>query len=522
MKDQVKNNRIYIVFTWCGLLFFCLWGLVNTFYGRIHVDEGFYFVTPYLVFQGAVPYGDFIYTQAPLHSYIYQLLYLFKSQPDYWLSRFFSLCLGFSAIVLGIDIARRYSHWLGAAIAAGLLCFNGFQTYFFSISKLYPLTGFILTLGIWLGLQAGGSLWRTVLASFVIALSACIRISMFPAAGVFLIILLARDGIKSRLFWGGLLITIMTWAVIIGPFYLKYNEQFTYSVLLYNFAKDVHPLWMAIMLRADVMSKLAHEYFLFFLILAALGIVAFYIFGQEYGHSFRKFYTALKKAEWFRLYLWGTIGALTALQAVSKSGVVDEYLTPLFPLAAAVVAIECVTVLRYLNRQQVSGFFFAVFTLGCLLNFAAYGRSALTLMDGKSPIVYLDEVAAYIKQVTQEEDSILSYNNALVIMADRTIVKGYEMHCATYDPRWDDERCQKFRILSLSRIELMLKNQEIKMVIMSENAFIGRFPDFYNPGETQMRDTMLAILEQHYDKVKHFPELGYFNTDVDIYLAKSN
>jgi len=167
------------------------------------------------------------------------------------------------------------------------------------------------------------------------------------------------------------------------------------------------------------------------------------------------------------------------------------------------------------------GWIIIPFIMLCLLGTASYGRTSLSLVAGKSPISYLNEAADFIRYHTRPEDQVLSYNNALVVQAGRQIVPGYEMHIVTYDPRWDEERCRTFRILTQTRLEKMLQEQRIALVVMSENAFIGRFPDFYNPGEKQMRDSFLEILEHHYIKIKEYPELGYFNTRVDMYLARS-
>src|SRR4030042_3638715 len=68
---RIAENKVYLTFIFISLLFLLFFGIVTTYYGRLHVDEGFYFTSPYLVAQGVLPYRDFIYTQTPLHAYVY-------------------------------------------------------------------------------------------------------------------------------------------------------------------------------------------------------------------------------------------------------------------------------------------------------------------------------------------------------------------------------------------------------------------------------------------------------------------
>ncbi|MBN2383737.1 hypothetical protein JXQ70_12755 [bacterium] len=518
MARDGSGYRIWII---CSVGFYILFSLVNVLYGRIHVDEGFYFVTPYLVYQGQIPYRDFIYTQAPLHSYIYSLMYQVILRPDFVVMRIISFLFGLGAVLLGMDISRRKSGWVAAALATGLLCYNGFLSYFFSMNKLYPLTAFLFTLGVWT-IVVGGQRWTNyLLGSIFLSLATCVRISVFPALAILLIWVVIRHGVVSRLFWAVFFgVTVVT-SSILGPFLVHYFEQFVYSVFLYNFHKDVHPLWMTIMLRFDVICKMAHEFFLFLAMLITLIVGTVYLIVQHHVRDVTTGVALIRRIDGERWLLLLILAGVSSFQAVSKSGVVDEYLTPFFPLAASLIAIEINNLYRALFGQVIRTWAFVIFMMLCLLNLAAYGRTSLSLTAGKSPTSYLQEAASYIQSQTRPGDEILSYNNALVVLADRRIVPGYEMHVATNDPNWDEERCRRFRIVTQKQLESRLQNQEIALVAIAENSFIGRFPEFYNPNEPQMRDTFLTILESNYVRIKQYPELGYFNSNVDIYLARS-
>ncbi|MBU1626084.1 hypothetical protein KKB18_01835, partial [bacterium] len=47
--------------------------LVYLYFGKIHVDESFYFTIANLVGDGYIPYKDFFYTQTPLFPYFFSI-----------------------------------------------------------------------------------------------------------------------------------------------------------------------------------------------------------------------------------------------------------------------------------------------------------------------------------------------------------------------------------------------------------------------------------------------------------------
>lgn len=522
--NNSEFKLLVAIISFC-LIVFIISSLLYSYWGRVHVDEGFYFVTPYLFSEGQIPYRDYIYTQSPLHAPIYSLLYFFRDTPDFWETRLFSCLFGLFTFLIALEVAYQRGGLYTATIVAILIGCSSFLIYLFSIAKLYPLTGFFLVSGLWFSLRTGYRNLPIIGGTVFFMLATGVRISMAPALIVYGFVLAVRYGFFSRQVVLFVLVGLATGLAIILPPVLQSYDQFIYSVLEYNYAKDLQPLWMAIMLRLDVVTKICHHYYPA-LILTLIVLVGF---GASHIKRFAwndvlDFKNRLKEDEesWMFLYLWSLVIGLSSLQLVSKSGVVDEYLSPIYPLLAIAVALSLTKLFSGVIPGKIRPSIIVIIFIASLFDFISYGRTAITLKDGKSPVFYYQEVSQFISDNTQPGDYILSFNNSFVIQACRFIVPGYEMHTATDDPEWDLQRCEKFKILHLSTILDLLQKERIAMVILGENSFIGRFPSFYNPDEIQMRDQILVVLGEHYERIKRYPELGYFNADIDIYTVKKD
>ena len=79
-------------------------GIYFAYYGRVNQDEGWYLYAARMVYQGAFPYRDFAFFQAPLLPYVYGLFQnLFGD--GLLVGRLTSLALGVGTIALGSRLA---------------------------------------------------------------------------------------------------------------------------------------------------------------------------------------------------------------------------------------------------------------------------------------------------------------------------------------------------------------------------------------------------------------------------------
>lgn len=103
--------------------------------GRIHVDEGAYLYAANRVMAGELPYRDFFYLQPPVHPYLYGIVQRALG-PGLITGRATSAVLGLIAGVVAVWVGYRLlPRWETVVVASGLLGWNVYQNYFFSISR---------------------------------------------------------------------------------------------------------------------------------------------------------------------------------------------------------------------------------------------------------------------------------------------------------------------------------------------------------------------------------------------------
>ncbi len=129
--------------TWVGIALYTLLSLAYIILGEANSDEGWYLYASKLVFQSALPFIDFAYTQMPLHPYIYGVVQIVR--PSLILGRLTSLALSLGTLAMCIAIAKRYGgNWAGGVTALFLAAFT-FGIYFNAIVKTYAPLSFFFT-----------------------------------------------------------------------------------------------------------------------------------------------------------------------------------------------------------------------------------------------------------------------------------------------------------------------------------------------------------------------------------------
>ena len=113
--------------------------------GRINHDEGWYLYAAGRVLEGALPYRDFAYFQAPLLPFVHapaQLLF----GPGVVVGRLTSLALSIGTVALGARLAFVHGGRLAALFFLGILCLTPQQLWAFTTTRTEPLVAFWLML----------------------------------------------------------------------------------------------------------------------------------------------------------------------------------------------------------------------------------------------------------------------------------------------------------------------------------------------------------------------------------------
>jgi hypothetical protein len=169
------------------------------FYGRVNHDEGWYLLAARQLREGALPYRDFAFFQAPLLPFVYALAQPLLGE-GLAAGRIVSFAFGAAAIAL----AARLAHRLGGRPAALLLLATAplapRALWCLTTTRTEPLVAFLWTLCALLLLRPSRSAAASAGALAAAVLAAGTRISSLPAlALVALWVLLRHRGARSEL-----------------------------------------------------------------------------------------------------------------------------------------------------------------------------------------------------------------------------------------------------------------------------------------------------------------------------------
>ena len=149
--------------------------------GRINHDEGWYLYAAGRVLEGALPYRDFAYFQAPLLPFVHapaQLLF----GPGVVVGRLTSLALSIGTVALGARLAFVHGGRLAALFFLGILCLTPQQLWAFTTTRTEPLVAFWLMLAAFFLLARPVSARASGAALAAMVLAVGTRVSVMPAA----------------------------------------------------------------------------------------------------------------------------------------------------------------------------------------------------------------------------------------------------------------------------------------------------------------------------------------------------
>lgn len=151
--------------------------------GGLNQDEGWYLYAAQMVADGAVPYRDFFYTQAPVLPLVYSSFVWVWREWGLLGARVLTLCLGGVGILFAVALVRRLVS-RDSRLAASLMVFlllgcNLYHLYYLAIPKTYALASLFAMLGFYLlSLAVEGRRWMAFFAALSLVYAAGTRISL--------------------------------------------------------------------------------------------------------------------------------------------------------------------------------------------------------------------------------------------------------------------------------------------------------------------------------------------------------
>jgi hypothetical protein len=493
-----------------ALLFFVLLSLIHVFMGRSFLDSGFYLYAAKLVYQGQVPYRDFFFVQPPVYPYVYGLpLKIFG--PSILAGRLTSLVLGLLTLCLAVRLARKIGGRKAGFITAGLLGFNAFLAYNFSVAKLYALTGLLLTAAMLLFhryLEKGRGI---VLPSLLLALTTGTRIALLPLAALLFLLILLHERKLNRTVWSA----VIAYGAGTAAIYLPFVFLSSLDVLFYHLA-GIHagadaagPYHFGLANKILVMSKLVRDNFFFcFLFTASFFFSASHL---------RKTRSATRSTSNFFFYWLPAVAFVFFIVHFATNWFTTDYLTIIFPLAAVIAGCR-------LSRFEILSYrFFSplgyLFLAGCLLGAFAYGKKDIMFHEGRYVSPYFPELARFVRANVPPGERIAPLNPLIAIETQRDVVHGFEGMPATYTPDWDDHKCRLFNSLNDNRLAEIFRNREAAAVIVDAGMFGISFPRFM-PVSADKRQRIMRTLEAYYRPAAAFPPFAEGGSRVRVYLPK--
>jgi len=496
---------------------------MNLWHGNLNQDEGWYLNAAREVAAGERPYRDFAYTQAPVLPFVYAPITPLVEQHGLLAGRIFTQILGLGSILFAALLAarlapgRRRSAFVFCLVLAGVCIF---QSYYTTVVKTYALTAFFLTGGCLLAACASRKLWwLAVPAGFLLALAAGTRISAGLALPIIGLTMLAQRKRVGDAAWfsfgiGG----ILGLALAFLPAYLAAPEGFRFGILDYHAGRTApDPL----LLKAGFLSRLAQDYLVAFVCLAA--ILLGWLWPSE-GKTGK----AGKGAEGQpsgRAWLWGfglLVLAVTGLH-LSAAFPYDDYQVILYPLFCALLAPA-------LARVRVGWLLPLVF----LASVAASGSSPIVqewFIEGrdrvwwkskeKPDIVKLQEAAAEIRALAGSGEGVqlLTQDAYLAVESGLELPPGLEMGPFSYYPEMETERASALHLHNRESFANLLATSKAPVAAISGYSLSIACPQVAEL-ELDEQARLQSLLERHYEFVRAIPSFGQGHTTLRIYRKK--
>lgn len=461
--------------------------------GQMDLDEGWYALAGWNVINGKRPYLDFLFTQMPLSAYFYALAIVLVGKSLLAL-RYVSLLLGLGSLVLvGVTCKRRGGPW-AAVIGVALLALN----LDFALESVYvrtpTLTVFLTALSMFFYLPAAR--WSMAAAFLTMSLAVLTRLSFGPALLVLWIAALAEREHRRSLLPFVLANVILLGAVVAwfkGP-------NMLFGVLGFHSEYYGFPRWTPGFFYYFVKGVLTNQ---LPIIVCAMTAVVVLIVERRRDRA-----RPIDDRGRFLLWVLAAYVATTLLHASR-------------PICYP----------TFQNNNVAFAVVFAGAMLGPhLASLASPARSTLVAMlsgllvlstpiqrfdvhiSGDGALPRLREAAAYLDEIAEEGDRLLTFNAELAIETRIPLLPSYEMGLFSYFPRMEEDRARALHAVSSRRMRQELESSSKLIVCLTarDRSIIVR-------GDS---DWLSGVLGSRYRHVRTFHGYGPFLDDLDIYKPR--
>ncbi len=448
------------------------------FFRRVNLDEGWYLGAAKLVYGGKVLYQDFAYTQTPLLPYVYGLFSQLFGIGLYQ-GRALTVLLALGAWLLSAATAQRLAGRRAGLLCLALLATSCFAATQYTYTATYALTAGLIATALYVSLLSWHESTRNGVATLLICLAVCTRLSTVVVLPPFLLYLLLTSQFKWRAFcWiGGT--TLGTLGLILGWFWLHSPELMLYDIWGFHLDRILRTSWRLLKIR-DRTLRTALDFGV--PILLNLGAILWYGRTRTQGA-----WTARNMLIIPTMILM--VAGLFVAHLLPRT--TDSYYNAL-QLPMMCIVGSCLLARSWPTERRgrlgwaalVGG----LLLLHSTLQLRAVWRDGTLTTPLHNQIALVRRTAALVAQYVPTTGTILTFNQHLALEAERATPPGYEMSIFAYRPTWDAEQARAYRVI----------NNEILLADLASPVAAVAFTEFDLEQIYGERDAFFATLHTYY------------------------
>lgn len=485
-------------------------GVFHIYFGDFDADEGFYIHVIRLVSDGAIPYYDFFFTQAPLMPYVYALMlngFDITLIHTRWLSLFF----GLGAILMSMRAAKNL-----AGPAAGLFCGVAFLgnfvvIYNFSITKTYALAAFLFTSGIALLQSRRSKEFRYTGALFLFSFATATRLSLAPtvvALAVYIAILERRQfSIAMKSYAIGFLL----WCLLFLPWMLPDPEiYFTDIIGCFSWAYSENVSFFSSIAKKLFSTQLLVRDFGVLLVGMPIAASAFVITHKKRLRS------AIQENE--LLVLLSSMFLIVFLVHYYPHAIVREYHIVILPIGAIIVGVFLSRIIDLTPQaHRPCGVFIAV----AVIFFAGYPRftSWFDPTFKNNDWRTLERVINVVESRSERGDRIWTTDPLIAVETELIIPLELALGESSIDTIADEHLSNRMGTYNQSQHDSILEQFSPQIIALRDTDFRINHISWIDKSLAieQQNKFRQRILASGYELIGEFEDYGAYSEHLEIY-----
>ncbi len=517
---------------------------VNTWWGNLNQDEGWYLYAARATSQGMLPYADYAFTQGPLLPLVYAgfqpVVDRFGMLGARSATAILALLAGCFAILTASLTAKRGVTLVAAVLTAILILVNVYHSYFTTIVKTYALASVVLMGGLLatVGVTDRRRAAWALIAGLLLGLSAGVRFSLgiaLPIVGLFFLFRRRVLGDRCWLLFGlggaGALLAVFL------PFVLHAPEGLKFGLLDYHGAREVGSPLQLLVYKMGFLSRFTQAYFVFTLLAVMGWVFRNRLPGSSPGGQNRGPFS-------WNSALWLVGIAISAVHFAAPFPY-DDYQVVAYPVLATALAVSLANRLRSpaFPEEEAAGrplsdmastwsarlcagvFLVAVFAAGgspIVQDWVVIRRDRIWWqLKEESAVQRLRHAAALLRSRAAAGTTLLTQDAYLAVEGGFTLPRGFEMGPFSYFPDMENERASLLRVHNRASLRSLLASADAPVAAVSGYTFSIASPAIARVPESE-RAELLVLLGTRYQPFAELADFGQAHTGLNLYERVQN